>query len=298
MEFVAEYGLNSLKSKVEKWVFEQRSRCGEVLEQPKELIKKYELVQDEQTFKKWIDKIIRASKVAIDTETTGLNIFRDKIVGFSMSVNEGEACYVPLFHKTQSDMADLFGNVKSEQIKQLSTDVVKKYLKPVLESKSILKIGHNIKFDMHFLAQIVGEDANIFPIEDTAVLSYDLDSSEHGHGLDELADIFLNYQTIKYEDVCGTGKNKISFEYVLLDKALEYAAEDADITLRLYNVLKNRLISERKIAVYENIDRPLISVLKDMEQNGIMIDTAALMELNETFAAKMQVLEKEIYNLG
>ena len=124
---------------------------------------------------------------------------------------------------------------------------------------------------MHFLAQIVGEETVIFPIEDTSVLSYNLDSSEHGHGLDELADIFLDYQTIKYEDVCGSGKNKISFDYVELNKALEYAAEDADITLRLYNILKNRLIAEKKIAVYENFDRPLICVLKDMEQKGISI---------------------------
>ncbi len=298
ISFVDEYGLRSLKSRVEKWVFEQRTRCGEMSEQPKEVVKKYELVQDEHTLKKWTDEIIKLSKVAIDTETTGTDTLNDKIVGFSMAVDEGKACYVPLFHKLQTEPIDLFQNNQDVQIKQLSVDVVKKYLKPVLESKSILKIGHNIKFDMHFLSQIVGEETVIFPIEDTSVLSYNLDSSEHGHGLDELADIFLDYQTIKYEDVCKSGKNKISFDYVELDKALEYAAEDADITLRLYNILKNRLIAEKKIAVYENFDRPLVCVLKDMEQEGIMINTQSLMALHDDFASKMKVLERDIYTLA
>ena len=298
MSFVDEYGLKSLKSRVEKWVFEQCLRCGQTVEKPKEIIKQYELVQDEQTLKKWVHKIIKASKVAIDTETTGVDTFNDKIVGLSMAVDEGDACYVPLFHKTKTENVDLFQNNTGTQIKQLPADVVKKYLKPVLESKSILKIGHNIKFDMHFLSQIVGDETAIFPIDDTAVISYDLDSSEHGHGLDELADIFLNYQTIKYEDVCGSGKNKITFDYVEPEKALEYAAEDADITLRLYNVLKNRLITEKKISVYENFDRPLISILKNMERQGIMIDTQSLITLNDDFAAKMKVLENQIYKLA
>ena len=298
MEFVDEYGLKSLKSRVEKWVSEQRSRCGEAVEAIKEVVKRYELVQDEQTLKTWYENIIKAQKVAIDTETTGLSYLNDKIVGFSMATDEGQACYVPISHKSTTSSADLFGNTDIQVIKQLPIDIIKKYLKPILESKSVLKIGHNIKFDMHFLSQIVGEETSIFPIEDTAILSYNLDSSEHGHGLDELADIFLNYQTIKYEDVCGSGKNKISFDYVSLDKALEYAAEDADITLRLYNLLKPRLILEKKVAVYENFDRPLISILKDMEENGIMLDTKALISLNSDFERQIKVLEQEIYQIA
>ncbi len=298
MEFVDEYGLKSLKSRVEKWVSEQRSRCGEAVEEIKEVVKRYELVQDEQTLKTWYENIIKAQKVAIDTETTGLSYLNDKIVGFSMATDEGQACYVPISHKSTTSSADLFGNTDIQVIKQLPIDIIKKYLKPILESKSVLKIGHNIKFDMHFLSQIVGEETSIFPIEDTAILSYNLDSSEHGHGLDELADIFLNYQTIKYEDVCGSGKNKISFDYVSLDKALEYAAEDADITLRLYNLLKPRLILEKKVAVYENFDRPLISILKDMEENGIMLDTKALISLNSDFERQIKVLEQEIYQIA
>lgn len=298
MSFVEEYDLKSIKNRIQKWIVEQKARCGEQVVQNKETIKKYELVQDEENLKKWVGAAIKNRKVAIDTETTGLNPVTDKIVGFSMAVEEGRACYVPLLHKTENQMADLFKNTEEKAIKQLSFDVVKKHLKPLLESKSVLKIGHNIKFDMHFLAQIVGDDTTIFPIEDTAIISYNLDSSEHEHGLDELAELFLDYQTIKYEDVCGSGKNKISFDYVLLDKALEYAAEDADITLRLYEFLKPRLQKEKQTAVYENFDRPLVQILKDMEHIGIMLDTKELLSLNEDFEKKMKILEQQIYDLA
>ncbi len=297
MAFVDEYGLKSLKSRVEKWVAEQKVRCGEAVEYKKEVVKKYELIQDEASLKKWYKKAIKNHQIAIDTETTGLDFINDRIVGFSIATDEGEACYVPINHK-QLSTADLFGGSDYNSNKQLPISIIQKYLKPLLESKSVLKIGHNIKFDMHFLAQIVGYDTQIFPIEDTAVLSYVLDSSEHGHSLDELSDIFLDYKTIKYEDVCNSGKNKITFDYVELDKALEYAAEDSDITLRLYNILKPRLIAEKKVAIYENFDRPLIDILKDMEQQGIMLDTSALMLLNEDFEKQLKILESEIYALA
>ena len=283
MAFVDEYDLKSIKARVQKWIIEQKERCGEQIVQNKEPEKFYELVQDEETLKKWINLAIKNRKFAIDTETTGLNPFEDKIVGFSMATDVGKACYVPLLHKTQNQMADLFGNTEEQSIKQLSFETVKKYLKPLLESKSVLKIGHNIKFDMHFLSQIVGNETSVFPIEDTAIISYNLDSSEHGHGLDELAELFLDYNTIKYEDVCGSGKNKISFDYVLPEKALDYAAEDADITLRLYEFLKPRLQKEKQTAVYEIFDRPLVQILKDMEQEGIMLDTKELLNLNDEF---------------
>ena len=246
MSFIEEYDLKSLKIRAQKWVSEQRARCGEFVETPKEIVKQYELVQDEENLKKWIDRAVKKGLVAIDTETTGLNLLKDKIVGFSLATDEGKACYVPINHKSKNMEVDLFGQISQDEIKQLSIAKVKPYLADLLANKSVLKIGHNIKFDMHFLAQIVGEKTDIFPIEDTSVLSYILDSSEHGHGLDELADIFLDYQTIKYEQICGSGKNKISFDYVELDKALDYAAEDADVTLRLYNVLSRALSKKNK----------------------------------------------------
>lgn len=288
--FIEKYGFRSLKSRLEKWVSERQGF------EAAEVIKSYELIQDESRLNFWAEKIKKAGIFAFDTETTGINPQFDEIVGFSLCVKEGEACYVPLKHGKKSDNFDLFANVETP--KQLSFEIIKKHLLPIFEAKSILKIGHNIKFDMHFMSQVLGQDSKVFPIEDTCVLSYDLDSSEHGHGLDELAEIFLQYKTIKYEEVCGIGKNKISFNEVELDKALDYAAEDADITMRLYNIFKPRLIAEKKVAIYEVFDRPLISVLKDVEQNGIKVDLSTLKALSQDFDKKLQELEKEVYELA
>lgn len=302
--FVDKYGFKSLKPRLHRWVEERCSssegkETQEVNDVFKPVEKHYELIQNEEELKKWSDMIKAKGFFAFDTETTGLNPTFDKIIGFSMAVEEGVACYVPLHHQaiTKEKNMDLFSSVQPEEIKQLSHDVVKAYMAPLMADPSILKIGHNIKFDMHFFAQVIGETP-FQPIEDTAVLSYDLDSSEHGHGMDELAEIFLNYKTIHYEDVCGSGKDKITFDFVPLEKAMEYAAEDADITLRLYNKLKTRLIQEKKVSIYEDYDRPLIEILRKMEEQGIMLDAAGLVNLSKDFEHKLKVFEQEIYKLA
>jgi DNA polymerase-1 len=151
---------------------------------------------------------------------------------------------------------------------------------------------------MHFMAKALGSDAEIFPIEDTSVMSYDLDSIEHGHSLDELAEIFLDYKTIKYEEVCGSGKNKILFSEVDVEKALDYAAEDADITLRLYNVLKPRILAEKKSFIYDGIDKPLIYSMKEMEENGILVDAKQLKILSTEFEKNLKDLETEIFQMA
>ncbi len=306
MAFVDKYEFKSIRPRIEKWVSEQCSKNSEeegvegVNTVFKPVEKHYELIRDEDGLKRWAKMIKEKRAFAFDTETTGLNFIFDKIVGFSMSVEPGVACYVPLGHKTAGQGAnlDLFSNAETNVPQQLSFDIVKKHLKPVFESKSILKIGHNIKFDMHFMAQVLGDDTEISPVEDTSVLSYVLDSSEHGHGMDELAELFLDYKTIHYEDVAGSGKNKVTFDYVDLDKALDYAAEDADITLRLYQVLKPRLVREHQVSVYEDFDRPLIDILKKMEDDGIMVNSKALLELSRDFDVKLRQYEKEIYALA
>ena len=298
--FIDNYGFKSLKNKIEQWG-DERCSClphEEVKNTVfKAVEKRYELIQKEEDLLRWVEMIRAKNIFAFDTETTGFNPSFDKIVGFSMAVEEGVACYVPLAHKS-SHKNDLFSSSPQADVLQLSFDVVKKYLAPIFADESILKIGHNIKFDMHFFAQVLGQDAAFSPVEDTAVLSYVLDSSTHGHGMDELAELFLNYQTIKYEEVCGNGRDKISFDYVPLDKALAYAAEDADITLRLYNVLKPRLIKEKMVSVYENFERPLIPVLQKMEEQGIMINAQKLKSLSSEFAENMRRLEQEIYQLA
>ena len=263
----------------------------------KEVEKHYELVQTEEHLKKLVEMIKQKRLFAFDTETTGFNPVFDKIVGFSLATEEGVACYVPLAH-VSGHKTDLFSAPADNEIRQLDFATVKKHLAPLFADKAILKIGHNIKFDMHFFAQVIGENAVFAPVEDTAVISYVLDSSTHGHGMDELAEIFLQYQTIKYEEVCGSGRDKITFDKVELNKALAYAAEDADVTLRLYNVLKPRLFAEKLLNVYESFDRPLIPVLKDMEQQGIMVDAQALHRLSSDFESRMRILETEIYNLA
>ena len=298
-KFIDDYGFRSLKNRIEKWVDERCSALPEDVQNTvfKEVEKHYELVQTEEQLKKWVERIKQKRLFAFDTETTGFNPVFDKIVGFSLATEEGVACYVPLAH-ISGHKTDLFSAPADNEIQQLDFATVKKHLAPLFADKAILKIGHNIKFDMHFFAQVIGENAVFAPVEDTAVISYVLDSSTHGHGMDELAEIFLQYQTIKYEEVCGSGRDKITFDKVELNKALAYAAEDADVTLRLYNVLKPRLFAEKLLNVYESFDRPLIPVLKDMEQQGIMVDAQALHRLSSDFESRMRILETEIYNLA
>lgn len=305
--FADKHAFNALKNRLERWVAEQCKCIPESEEtsekpQPRAEIKtRYELVQDEQALKKWAALVADKGLFAFDTETTGLNPIFDKIVGMSIAVEEGLACYIPLAHRMNTSNRDLFsepGQNTAADSRQVSFELVRKYLRPLFISKSILKIGHNIKFDMHFMAQVLGAETEIFPIEDTAVMSYDLDSSEHGHSLDELAPLFLGHKMISYEEVCGSGKNKITFDMVPLDKALTYAAEDADITLRLYNLFKPRIVKEKTAYIYEHFDRPLITVLKDMEDAGIMVDAVRLKKLSNEFVESIRGLEQEIYHLA
>ena len=306
-EFADKHDFRTLKPRFEKWAAEmcaaipcsgEAPAISPVAPEPE---KNYELVQDEKALKNWVKRIEEQRLFAFDTETNGLNPFFDKIVGMSMATAPGQACYIPIAHKDmQADKNDLFSEPisSSSELKQLSAEVLKKYLLPLFTNKSILKIGHNAKFDTHFLAQIFGEDAEIFPLDDTCVMSYDLDSSEHGHSLDELSELFLAHKMISYEEVCGSRKNKITFDEVPLDKALDYAAEDADITLRLYQLFKPRLSREKKAFIYEHFDRPLISTLKKMEERGIMVDAAALRQLSVDFDANIKSIEQEIYQLA
>lgn len=304
LDFVGKYGFNSIRPRVEKWVAEQcLSMPDNTVFKPAvpEVAKQYELIQDEAGLKRWADKIRQTGYVGFDTETNGLNPQFDKIVGFSLAVAPGVACYVPLGHlcgMPAGKNLDLFSEPQQISAPQLSFAQVAKILKPLFTSKSILKIGHNIKFDLHFMEQVWGEETLVEPIEDTAVLSYVLDGTEHGHGLDELAKLYLDHKMIAYEEVCGNGKNKITFDQVELDKALDYAAEDADYTLRLYHLFKPRLFAEHQVSVYEDLDRPLLNILKSMEDEGIRVNTATLRELSQDFEVKMREYEQQIYHLA
>ena len=302
LHFVDEHGFKSLKPRLEKWV---NNQCADPLNPQtkkilkKEIQKKYELITDETHLKSWVEKINKAGLFSFRTVASGNEPFFDRVLGFSLAINPGEACYIPLGSaEVQSGSNfDLFASPQQSG-KYVSREQITKYLKPVFMDSSILKIGQSMKLDMHFMSQLLGTETVIEPIDDIAVISYDLDSTEHGHGIDELAELFLDYKTLKLEDMLGSGKNKISIETLDCKQLFDYATEQADLILRLYNILKPRLVSEKKVAVYENFDRPLINTLKEMELNGIMVDAGALRKLSSSFEEKLRLIERDVYELA
>ncbi len=256
---------------------------------------KYECVQTTEALQRWADKAMRHGCVAVDTETTGLDPMRDKLVGISLCVTAGEACYIPLEHGAgRADQGSLAFDV-APRPKQVSLKDALEILGPMLRDESVLKIGHNIKFDTHILNRAGFE---ITPVDDTIVISYVLDGSKNRHGMDELSEVHLNHTTIKFSDVCGSGKTQITFDQVPLDKATAYAAEDADVTRRLHMLLKPRLSTEHLATVYETLERPLIGILAAMERKGILVDAKVLRSLSEDFAKRMVTYEHEIYKLA
>ncbi|MEI7610601.1 MAG: 5'-3' exonuclease H3TH domain-containing protein, partial [Rhodospirillaceae bacterium] len=211
----------------------------------------YELVQRLEQVQVWVDRAIAAGVVAVDTETTSLTPSTTGLVGISLSTAPGLACYIPLGHTDpEGGTGDLFGTPKRPE--QLDRDAALAALKPLLADPSVLKIGHNLKFDMQVLGQF---GVGVTPFDDTMLISYVLEGGAHGHGMDELAELHLGHNTIKYSEVTGTGKNQVTFDRVPLEKACAYAAEDADITLRLWRALKPRLVAERMATVYETLER-------------------------------------------
>jgi len=259
----------------------------------------YECVRTLKDLDRWIDECVGARMVAVDTETTSLDAMRAELVGISMALEPGKACYIPLAHR-QGDGLAL--EVPSDLGEQLSKDDVIAKLKPLFEDPSVLKVGQNIKYDYVILAK---EGIQLFPIDDTMLLSYALDAGLHGHGMDALSELFLDHKPIAFKDITGTGKKQITFDLVPIDKATEYAAEDADITWRLHHLLKPRLTEDHRTTVYETLERPLAPVLAQMEMHGIKADPAVLAKLSNDFATRMAELETsaheqagESFNLG
>ncbi len=258
----------------------------------------YELVQDDKALDTWIERATKAGVLAVDTETDALDAFRANLVGISLSVKPASGCYIPVGHTGSGEQGDLdLGDSPKakDAPKQIPLKKVVAKLKPLLESPGILKIGQNIKYDMHVLRR-VGID--VTPVDDTMVLSYVLDGSGHGHGMDELAELHLGHNTIKFSDVCGKGKNQITFDRVPLDQATDYAAEDADITLRLQRILKPRLVEDRMTTVYERLDRPLIPILAAMEAEGVKVDGKVLKKMSQDFTVRAADLESEIHKMA
>ncbi|WP_415303815.1 DNA polymerase I [Candidatus Pelagibacter sp. Uisw_090] len=242
--------------------------------------KNYYLITSEKEIDEWINEAEEAGELAIDTETSSLDAHQADLVGISLSTKIGKACYIPIGHKFK-------GCLKKE-------GVIKK-LKPLLEDKSVKKIGQNIKFDFIVLFK---QGINMNSMEDTMLMSYVLDAGKNRHNMDTLSEIHLQHKTISFKEIVGTGKKEINFSDVELDKAMEYAAEDADITYRLYKIFSKNLKLEKLTNIYEIFEKPLIKILAFMEIEGIKIDNKFLKVLSEKFEKKISKLEKEVFKIS
>jgi DNA polymerase-1 len=242
--------------------------------------KNYHLITNEKEIDEWINEAEETGELAIDTETSSLDAHQADLVGISLSTKIGKACYIPIGHKFK-------GCLKKEA-------VIRK-LKPLLEDKSVRKIGQNIKFDFIILFK---QGIEMNSMEDTMLMSYVLDAGKNRHNMDTLSEIHLQHKAISFKEIVGTGKKEISFSDVELDKAMEYAAEDADITYRLYKIFSKNLKLEKLTNIYEIFEKPLIKILAFMEIEGIKIDNKFLKTLSEKFGKKINRLEKEVFKIS
>ncbi|AGI66390.1 DNA polymerase I [Octadecabacter antarcticus 307] len=262
-------------------------------EQPAFDAEKYEWVKDAAALQVWIDQIYARGYVAVDTETTSLNEMRAELVGVSLCVTAGEACYIPLTHKSGA-ADDLFGDDALAE-GQMDFEECLAILKPMLEDDSILKIGQNMKYDAKIFKR-VGIDVD--PIDDTMLMSYAMNAGLHRHGMDVLSEQYLGHTPIPIKPLLGAGKSAKTFNRVPVEDAVRYAAEDADITLRLWEVFKPQLHRKQVTSVYETMERPLVPVLAKMEMHGIKVDRDTLSRMSNAFAQKMAGLEDELYELA
>jgi DNA polymerase-1 len=240
----------------------------------------------------WVARAREAGVVAVDTETDSLDPMQARLVGFSLCITPGEACYVPLQHGASGGGLDFDNANAAEQIPMRDALAA---LKPLFDDTSVIKVGQNIKFDLLVFEQ---HGLSLTTLDDTMLMSYALDAGLHGHGMDELSELHLGHKPIPFSEVAGKGKARITFDQVPVEKAIAYAAEDADVTLRLWHVLKPRLVAEHKTTVYETLERPLVPVLRDMERAGVKVDRNVLARLSADFAQKMAQYEDEVYELA
>ncbi|MBO6894517.1 MAG: DNA polymerase I [Roseibium sp.] len=252
----------------------------------------YETVTSVDRLKEWCEAAFEKGYVAFDTETTSLDAMQADLVGLSLSTEPGKACYVPLAHVDgEGDLLGGGGLLPGQIPLQDALDV----LKPMLEDRSVLKIAQNLKYDWLVMTRY---GIDISPFDDTMLLSYTVDAGKGGNGMDELSERWLDHKPIPFKEVCGSGKSMITFDKVAIDKATAYAAEDADVTLRLWLILKPRLASDHMATVYETLERPMVPVLARMEKRGISVDRQMLSRLSGDFAQGMAAHESEIYDLA
>ena len=278
--FLREMEFNRLLSQAISFYGEPEKKFSLTTEQHEKIdVKKYTTIKKLEDLEFWIKSAEESGEIVVDTETNSLNPHEAILVGISLCIKPGKACYIPLEHSSN---------------KTLDKKKVLEKLKPLFEDNSVKKIGQNIKYDYIVLFH---HGINLNPIEDTMLMSYSLDAGSHRHNMDSLSAIHLGHKTITYKDVAGSGKNQISFKQVPINKATEYSAEDADVTFRLYKIFAKRLKKEKLVNIYELFEKPLVTLLAKMEIEGIKIDSISLKKLSQKFEANIKDLEKKIFNI-
>jgi DNA polymerase-1 len=254
---------------------------------------KYQTVRSLEELNAWIARVHDVGHVAIDAKATSIDPMQAEMCGIALALGPNDACYVPLSHKQSGDGAGLFAAGLAPD--QIGASDALEALRPLLESPGILKIGFNIKFNAVMFAQ---HGVTIRNHDDAQLMSYALDAGRNAHGLDALAETWLGHANMSHGEVTGSGKAKLTFDQVAIDRAAAYSAEDADVILRLWRVLKPRLVAERMTSVYETLERPLIGVLARMERRGISIDRQVLSRLSGEFAQTAARVEAEIQEIA
>ncbi len=280
---------NSLSKRISSQLEELNSSKTSKVDQ-RELIssKNYEVIRTEDDLNKWCKEILKQKFFAIDTETTSIDTLSAEIVGVSLCIGIGKACYIPIAHQAnQSEYREL-------EEKQLDRDIVLRRLQPLLTDKSILKIGHNIKYDIKVLDKY---KCYVNSFDDTMLMSHCINGGQQRHSLDSIAKDLLNHETIKLKDVIGSGKKELNFQNVPISLAADYAAEDADMTFRAWKIFKKELIKKSVYSVYQNIDKPMVQVLIDAELKGVEVDKLQLKKLSQFFEKKLRNLENKIFSI-
>jgi DNA polymerase-1 len=262
---------------------------------PAPVEKRYELIQDASALDRWIAAAHEQGFVAVSAETTTFDHARAELVGVALALAPGHAGYIPLGHYIAEGPDALALAAQTKGMKQLPLREALAKLKPLLEDPSVLKIGHDIKYDCAIFAQ---HGVALGPIDSTLLVSFVLDAGRHGHELDELVPLYFGHEIIAYKDVAGTGKSHIGFAAVMIEKALDYAAEKADFSLRLHRLLKPQLREKYLLGFYETVERPLVQVIACMEAAGIRVDRDELSRLSHDFAQRIAGLEAEIHKLA
>lgn len=301
--FLSQQGFRSTIARIESQLKAHALGRADFLEQAANAEEEmpYECIETTAQLKKWIDDAYEQDVIAVDTETTSLTPAKAALVGVSLSTQKGKACYIPLGHKTTGvETGFNFDEASQEEAskesrQQIPMSEALALLKPMLEDPSVLKVAHNMKYDMQIFMK---HGIMLSPVDDTMLLSYVVDGTSHGHGLDELSETFLGHTNISFKEVAGTGKNQKTFDEIDIDAAIDYAAEDADMTHRLHELFKPRLAEDKMATIYETCERPLIPVIAKMEFTGIKVDPVILKQMSSEFAKSLETLEHKIYDLA